>query len=32
MKKTMGDKRDGEMKREGERDIRRTMKGSGGYD
>ena len=26
-KKTMGDKRDGEMKKEGERDIRRTMKG-----
>jgi SsrA-binding protein len=30
-KKTMGDKRDGEMKKEGERDIRRTMKG-GSYD
>lgn len=31
IKKTMGDKRDGEMKKEGERDIRRTMKG-GSYD
>lgn len=31
VKKTMGDKRDGEIKKEGERDIRRTMK-SGGRD
>ena len=30
-KKTMGDKRDGEMKKEGERSIQRVMKG-GSYD
>ena len=31
IKKTVGDKRDGEMKKEGERDIKRVMKG-GSYD
>ena len=31
-KKNSMDKRDDMIKRDGEREIRRTMKGSGGYD